>query len=127
MSYKKICFHFFFFLGIWFIHSITLTLGTYFFTVLCREELAPFSPCGAVAGLAPSVRLIYKIKIKIDHVLHCFFFEFFKFFKINPFVSPILAPYVEITVLSCPNFVGKTFIFSKSCATMSFLKYNINN
>ena len=31
----------------------------------------------------------------------------------NPFVSPILAPYVEITVLSCPNFVGKTFIFSK--------------
>ena len=46
----------FFFLGIWFIHSITLTLGTYFFAVLCREELAPFSPCGAVVELAPSVR-----------------------------------------------------------------------
>ena len=30
----------------------------YFFAVLCREELAPFLPCGAVAGLAPSVRLI---------------------------------------------------------------------
>ena len=45
-----------FFLGLWFIQYVTLTLGTYFFSVLCREELAPFSPCGAVPGPAPSVR-----------------------------------------------------------------------
>ena len=52
-----------FFLGLWFIQYVTLTLGTYFFSVLCREELAPFSPCGAVPGPAPSVRLIIIIDI----------------------------------------------------------------
>ena len=46
----------------------------------------------------------------------------------NPFVSPILAPYVEITVLSCPNFVGKTFIFSKKlCYHVIFKKLIIKN